>query len=323
MNNEQSYTSPLITRGKEQPSLEYGPQRLHYIYSVGIPQAYLTLFSILQGFVFSVVLASIPVPKDTQLPLIWDFTIQKFFYLPYIISLSILILIWLHLISVTLASNWPHTFFQILLIVGLALFETVAIQNIKTLSIWLTFLGCTSVLGGTILIRTGRLRHADDFDPHPAFQKYGEVLKKWEAEKGKQYIIIGVLLITITIIRYILLYTFNLYSSFFHIIFPWLIYIFIIAILYCMIVSRIIRNKSYRETQGVMYHSTDLIISRGVARYNKNSPTFPETTSFKEDNSKIHNKAASRNLLTVLVSSNVLIILYILQKVFLKGEDCQ
>lgn len=52
-----------ITRGREQPSLEYGPQRIHYIYSVAIPQGYLTLFSILQGLVFSILLTDIPLPK--------------------------------------------------------------------------------------------------------------------------------------------------------------------------------------------------------------------------------------------------------------------
>lgn len=166
MDRERS--SIAITRGHEQPPLEYGPQRLHYMYSVGIPQAYLTLFSILQSVVFGILLTTVPFPHTITLPEFWSFVLRQYLYLPYVISLGVLILVWLH---------------QVSLVTLLTLFEAFAARTIVILPLWLCFTGCVSLVGGITLIRTGIMRLPEDFDASPSFQKFGHRCSIYEANR--------------------------------------------------------------------------------------------------------------------------------------------
>src|SRR5712691_6433328 len=102
MKSASDQPSIVIIRGREQPSLEYGPQRIHYIHSVALPQAYLTLSSVLQALAFSILLVGFPLPKEITWPAFWSFVLQQYFYLPYALSIGLLILAWILLVNVSL-----------------------------------------------------------------------------------------------------------------------------------------------------------------------------------------------------------------------------
>ena len=275
-----------ITRGYEQPSLEYGPQRLHYMYSVGIPQAYLTLFSILQGVVFGVLLTTIPFPQATTLPEFWSLVLRQYLYLPYVISLSVLILIWLHQVSITLTGGWPHSFPQVGLVTLLALFEVFTSRTIATLPLWLCFTGCVSLIGGVILIRTGTTHLSEDFDASLPFQRFGYSLKQSEIQRGKQYLFIGIGLIMLAVCYDGFISLINVVAPALVNLIPWSIYLLICILLTIIVLMRHHRSKQHREARNVMYASTDIHIQNGVARYRK--------TGSNEENTSPHIALASK-----------------------------
>ena len=270
MHTDRGQSLNATTRGYEQPSLEYGPQRLHYMYSIGIPQAYLTLFSILQGVVFGVLLTTIPLPQATNLPEFWSLVLREYCYLPYGISLGVLILIWLHQISITLTGGWPHSFLQVGLVTLLALFEVFAARTIAILPLWLCFTGCVSFVGGVILIRTGIMHLPEDFDASLPFQRFGHSLKRSEIRRGKQYLFIGISLITLAIDYDGFVSRVNAIAPSLVTLIPWSTYLLTCILLTIIVSMRHHRGKQHREARNAMYASTDIHIQNGIARYREN-----------------------------------------------------
>jgi len=104
---QQQKLDRIITRDQEQPPLTFGPKRIHYLYSVVLPQIHLTLVSVLQGIVFGVLLVSIPLPPTSSWPTILYYLLDHYFYLPYGISSVVIIIIWIQFVEVTMFLFWP------------------------------------------------------------------------------------------------------------------------------------------------------------------------------------------------------------------------
>ena len=307
--------SPIaITRGYEQPPLEYGPQRLHYMYSIGVPQAYLTLFSILQGIVFGVLLTNIPFPQVISLPELWSFVLRQHFYLPYVISLGVLILIWLHQISITLTGEWPHSFPQVGLVTLLALFEIFAARTIATLPLWLCFTGCVSLVGGVILIRTGIMHLPEDFDASLPFQRFGYSLKHSEIRRGKQYLFIGVGLTMLAVGYNSSISLANTVAPSLVNLIPWSVYLLTCILLTIIVVMRHHRGKQHREARNAMYASTDIHIKNGVARYRKTGASEENTSpyialaskEFSQAHSDVQKSALEYHFLRLIISVGII-----------------
>lgn len=174
---------------------------------------------------------------------------------------------------------WPHSFLQISLVTVLTLFETLAVRSTLTLSIWLFFIGSVSAVGGIILIRTGLMRHPDDFDPNPLFQKFMNALKKWELLRGRQYICVGFVFITVSLLYSPGILLIQAWNSNFVGFVPWIVYMLVTVLLTFMVATQPHRIREHREAKKAMYASTDMVVSGGVARYNKNTKGDDEKLS--------------------------------------------
>lgn len=305
-------SSIFITREHEQPPLEYGPQRLHYMYSVGIPQAYLTLFSILQGLIFSILLTAIPLPQELNRLEIWSLLSRHYLLLPYLISLGIVILIWLHLVSITLTGGWSHSFFQVGLVTLLTAFEVCLARSITIPSLWLFLAGCIGIMGGIILIRTGIMQRPEDFHASLPFQNFGSSLKLSEISRGKYYIFIGFFLIIFGLAYNTLLLVLKRHNIYSINLIPWVVYILTFMLLCISVVFHAYRKKSHRKIREAMYESTDISIQKGIARYKKIEVKASEQIRQKfDDKTKQPQFSPAFSALITLI---ILIILFWLQR---------
>lgn len=156
------------TRGRESPSLLLGPRRLHYQYSVSLPQLHMTLISVLQGLAFAVLLSRIPlVPSDPSTGVL-AFLLQQHFFLPYVTSSLLILLIWLQFIYASMFVIWPVSTLQTALIYLLALAEIVTFQEIDQLPAWVAGLGFVAIVGGCIRLNNLRWQNQLDYvSPRP------------------------------------------------------------------------------------------------------------------------------------------------------------
>jgi hypothetical protein len=138
-----------FTVSSETPPLTMGPKRLHYQYSVALPQGILTFVSVLQGIVFSLLLLNTPLLPSLH-TLSWGFLLQQYLYLPYIISALVILIIWQQYVYATLFLVWPISLFQSTLIFLMTLAEILTFRQVGSLSTWLFGLGWVAIIGGGI-----------------------------------------------------------------------------------------------------------------------------------------------------------------------------
>ena len=161
----------IIVEDYGTPPLTMGPQRLHYFYSAVLPQVHLTLISILQGIAFGVLLLGIPLPSDTSRLPSFEFCLQVYFYLPYLISSLGILIIWKQFVYASAYADWPVSTPQIGLIYLIAVGEIVAYRVISvpptklsgTLSVWLICVGFVLIVGGCIRLNNLRLQGRENF----------------------------------------------------------------------------------------------------------------------------------------------------------------
>jgi hypothetical protein len=154
----------IITRGRESPPLSPGPQRLHYQFSVSLPQTQLTFASVLQGVVFGWLLLNIPITSaNISWASFFDLALKQYLYLPYIISSLVIMLIWIQIVHTSLFMNEPFSIFQYILVFLLTISEMLAFGQLKSsplspppLSPWLFGLGWIGIVGGFIRIHNDR-----------------------------------------------------------------------------------------------------------------------------------------------------------------------
>lgn len=105
---EKSIRPVIITRERETPSLLSGPQRLHYQFSVALPLTHLTFVSVLQGLALGILLYNIHLPpENVSWENFFDISFKQYFYLPYIISSLLILLIWIQFVHASMFINWP------------------------------------------------------------------------------------------------------------------------------------------------------------------------------------------------------------------------
>jgi hypothetical protein len=159
--------SRVITKGKEAPPLTFGPQRLHYQYSVGLPQMHLSFVSVLQGLVFGVLLLGVPLPNAsalTDLGAFEKFVLAQHGYLAYLVSSLLILVIWAQYAQNSLSAIWPLSSGQLGLSLLLSVAELLAVRAIGDFGLWLTGLGAIGVIGGVIRLNNLRLQAPQDYE---------------------------------------------------------------------------------------------------------------------------------------------------------------
>ncbi len=183
-----------ITRNREIPPLTLGPKRLHYQHSVVLPQTALTLVSVLQGIVFGILLVNTPLlPSLTALS--WNLLFQQYLYLPYIISVIVILLIWQQFVSVILFVLWPQTLYQYTLMFLIALAEILTFRQIGSFSLWLFGVGCIAIIGGGTRLSNLRLIRKGNYEPYPSLELLFNSDRKVEKRDGLLYISLGIVLV--------------------------------------------------------------------------------------------------------------------------------
>lgn len=151
-----------ITRNLE-PPITLGPHRLHYQYSVTVPQTYLTLVSVLQGIAFGVLLLSVRLPTQASAAQILRFMLfDQHLYLAFLASSLLILLIWSQFIYVSMFVIWPLSTLQTALIYLVALAEVITFREIDSIPVWAAGMGLTAIVGA--LIRTTNLRFQEEAD---------------------------------------------------------------------------------------------------------------------------------------------------------------
>lgn len=151
------------------------------------------LVSVLQGIAFTVLLTkSIPPPPKSvfsilQPSLLLQWLLQQYFYLPYILTSLILIIVWMNFVYASAVFIWPPTPLQAGLIFSIAIVEVVMANSVENFPIWRSAIGLTTVIGGLIRCNNVRIFAPRDFeDP-----QFGEALLRKERSYGIAYIILG------------------------------------------------------------------------------------------------------------------------------------
>lgn len=245
-----------ITRNQETPPLTLGPRRLHYQYSVVLPQTTLTLVSVLQGIVFGLLLVNTPI-LPTYTALSWNFLLQQYFYLPYIISATLILLIWQQFVSATLLGIWPSSLFQSALIFLMVLAEILTFRKIGFFSIWLFGLGCIGIIGGGTRLNNLRFISKGTFEPRPSLQKAAITLRKAQKRDGLLYISLGIVVVLWglgynQLLQYIPLM-------------PWIVLLVLIGVLLSITITY---NRSRQSYLSEIVEGSDLIVlPHGVIGY--------------------------------------------------------
>lgn len=180
----------IITRGKEAPPLTLGPQRLHYQFSVGLPQMHLSFVSVLQGLVFGVLLLGVPLPSASALTS-WgafaQFVLAQHGYLAYLVSSLLILVIWAQYAQNSLSAIWPLSSGQLGLSLLLAVAELLAVRAISDFGLWVIGLGAMGVIGGVIRLNNLRLQAPQDYESALLAERRG---RPWE---GLIYVGLGLL----------------------------------------------------------------------------------------------------------------------------------
>jgi hypothetical protein len=177
----------IITRGKENPPLTFGPERLHYQYSVGLPQMHLSFVSVLQGLVFGVLLLGLPLPSATNLAALGQFVLDQHAYLAYLVSSILILVIWAQYAQNSLYAIWPLSSGQLGLSLVLSVAELLAVRAINQFGMWLVGLGAIGVIGGLIRLNNLRLQAPEDFESAKLARR-----KRWSWD-GLIYVSLGIL----------------------------------------------------------------------------------------------------------------------------------
>ena len=195
----------------ENPPLQFGAKRLYYQYSVAVPQIQLILASILQGIVFSTLLLKpIPLPslsKDTyflfQLPYFFQFFQHQYFYLAYILTSLVLIIVWVDYVYASAVLIWPPTtlqagLFYMFTVAEMAMANTVSPEN---LPLWRCSLGLVTIIGGLIRCNHTRIFAEGDFaDPF-----LGRTVLRNEGIYGVAFIVLGSIGVLLGLSYYVIL----------------------------------------------------------------------------------------------------------------------
>jgi hypothetical protein len=176
------------TDGHEQPTMRYGLQRMHYQFSVSIPVIHLTLASIIQGIAFSTLIDHIFLPIGIPQSNLFDFLQRQTFYIPHIISSTIIIMAWLDFCDAAVNNIWPLSLLQagFIYVVGLA--EVLAFKELDSFPLWLIGVGCIAIVGGIVHANNKRV-HSARFEFEDI--KAGEELLNTEIKNGLLFILSG------------------------------------------------------------------------------------------------------------------------------------
>ena len=189
MANSEQHAHQIVTFGQESPPLQFGARRLHYQYSVAIPQIHLILVSILQGVVFSLLLyLSPPVPLSAN-AITLDFFLHAYFYLPYIITSLIILIAWLDFVYASAVLIWPPSAFQVGLIYLLAVAEVFMVKSVEHFPLWVSGCGMVTIIGGIMRCNNYRIFTEEDFEQ----PQVGKTVLRNELWYGLGYIALGVI----------------------------------------------------------------------------------------------------------------------------------
>jgi hypothetical protein len=157
----------IITKGKESPPLSFGPLRLHYQYSVGLPQMHLSFVGVLQGVVVGVLLLGLPLPGAGAISG-WgqfaQFLLDQHGYLAYVVTSILILVTWAQYAQNSLYAIWPLSSGQLGLSFLLSVAELLAARTIGEFGLWLVALGAIGVIGGLIRLNNLRLQKQEDFE---------------------------------------------------------------------------------------------------------------------------------------------------------------
>ena len=263
----------VITYGIETPPLTLGPRRYHYQHSVLLPQVHLILVSVLQGVAFGVLLLSIPLPTNTKWAIILPYANEQYFYLPYLVSSILVLLIWKQFVYASMFSIWPLNTLHVVLIYLIALVETLAFRIISVsngatlsspaLALWLFWLGCVGVVGGCIRLSNLPFVGQDDFDRELSQVDAKEVFKIYrnsQIRDGILYLCLGFFFVALGIIfsqmSDMLKYSNEL---------PWVILGFLLSILITILLLDIFFRQSILTK--ITANSDLRMLPNGVLRY--------------------------------------------------------
>jgi len=151
----------------------------------------MTLVSVLQGVAFGALLLNIPLPAGGSWSVIFHFLLGHYFYLPYIISSLIIIMIWTQFVGVNMFLFWPLSRLQTILVFLLTLCEIIAFRNIEILSVWIACLGAVAIVGGWIAQRNFLFMTKDMFEAIPSLEKTFEYFQKSNRKTVKLYFGLG------------------------------------------------------------------------------------------------------------------------------------
>jgi len=187
----------IITEGDEKPSLKLGPQRLHYQFSITVPQAHLTFVSVLQGVALGVILLNIPFPPTSLTSsTVWPYLINsQHLYLPFILSAVLILMIWKEFVQASMYLNWPLTVRQLGLTMLIAVVEIITFRTIDNIVAWLIGLGLIGVVGGIIHWNNLQIQAPTDFDSADTAKSS----RSEETAIGTKYFLLGVLIIGSTL----------------------------------------------------------------------------------------------------------------------------
>ena len=254
-----------ITRDKETPSLVMNPRRLHYVYAQVLPQAYLTLLSVLQGIVFGILLLKIPFPGSLSFGAISSLLLKQYLYLPYIVSSLVILIIWNQFVHGILFLAWPFNVFQSSLFFLMAVAETIVVIGIGTLSLWLFGLGCIAIVGG--ILRFNNIRYLPDKEQSSVapLNVYSAFSKKTEIFDGTFYTLVGFIVLFLSFLCNDLTEVIASHSSLSPTFFSWFCFILLFSI-ECVILQ--IDKKNRRIYLATFAKGSDLLFSRhGILGY--------------------------------------------------------
>ena len=289
----------IITRNREKPPLTYGPERLHYQYSAILPTLHLTLVSILQGVAFGVLLQGIPLPNVPYNQL-FNFLHHIYFYLPYVFSSLLILLIWKQFVMAEVFMLWPLSTFQAGLIYLIALIEIITFRVIALpvgqihtaisptmISGWITGNGFIGVVGGIIRLNNLRLHKKEDYES----KTVGDYSLKVEKAEGIIYVCIGSILITFGSL-YVQLIQHNQKEA---MVIPWITLISLMLILCIILLLDVFFRQSFLNKYVV---NSDLIVSsHGVIRYEKEESEEKDPAQALNDNEENDEKDPAEELI--------------------------
>lgn len=153
---------PVITRDWESPPLTIGPKRIHYQFSVVLPQVHLVFVSILQGIALYVLLVDMPLPQGTTLRSMLGFAVSQYAYLPYVISGALVLVIWKQFAQASMLYIWPLSPLPLGLEMLISAIEIIAFREAANFGAWLVCLSLVGIVGGAIRLTNLYYRSPDD-----------------------------------------------------------------------------------------------------------------------------------------------------------------